>query len=489
MLLNSKNNNNQLNNNKNQQLQNNNMQLNNLNNQQIQNNNLWKINNNFNQISSPIKNNFMNNQNVFTPNINNVYNFNNQNMKMNSNPLMMPNNNFHNINPNFNNNFNNQFMFNNMMMNQFQLQTPPSNQLGQNNFQNMKKSKSSPYLSKKPYTITKISANGLQNIGATCYMNATLQCLAHVEPFTKHLLYNKSTIKNKKYQNKLANAFLEVIENLWENKSKTYYAPYNFKDLISKMNPLFAGIQANDSKDLVLFLLETMHNELNKVKNIVQFDDNIDQYNFEKSFMSFQKYFQNNFQSVVSDIFYGMYNSRMKCLKCNVITHNIQCFNILIIPLEEVRKFKNRPQNYVQIRECFEYYQKEEYMVGQNQIYCNACKQMADSINCTNLIVGPRVLVINLNRGKGLQFNIKLDFTEYINISDFIYYKTTYVNYRLIGVVTHFGPSGESGHFIAFCRSFVDNNWYKYNDAIVSSSNFIEVRDTGVPYILFYEAA
>ena len=30
------------------------------------------------------------------------------------------------------------------------------------------------------------------------------------------------------------------------------------------MNPLFKGIQANDSKDLILFLLETMYNELNK---------------------------------------------------------------------------------------------------------------------------------------------------------------------------------------------------------------------------------
>jgi ubiquitin carboxyl-terminal hydrolase 8 len=253
------------------------------------------------------------------------------------------------------------------------------------------------------------------------------------------------------------------------------------------MNPLFEGVKANDSKDLVLFLLETMHNELNKVKNIPQFDDNINQYNFLESFQSFGKYFGNNFQSIISDIFYGMYNSQMKCLNCNIITHNVQCYNILIIPLEEVRKYKNRMYNYVTIRECFEYYQKLEYMSEENQIYCNNCKQMANSANNTTLIIGPKILVINLNRGKGIQYNIKLDFTETLNIHDFIYFKDSPFKYKLIGVVTHFGPSGDSGHFIAFCRSFVNDQWYKYNDAMVTSSSFIEARDTGIPYILFYQ--
>ena len=295
----------------------------------------------------------------------------------------------------------------------------------------MGRAKSSPHLNVR---ITLPHANGLQNIGATCYMNATLQCLAHIKKFTYYLISHKAIIQKNKYRNKLSNAFIEVIENIWQKNSITYYAPNNFKDLISQMNPLFAGVQANDSKDLVLFILETMHNELNSAKkgNENNFEI-IDQYNYEKSLQSFLKYFQENFKSVVSDIFYGMYNSRMKCHSCGIITHNIQCYSILIMPLEEVRKFKYRYQNYVTIRECFE-------------------------------------------------------FDEYLDISDFIYYKQGNVKYKLIGVVTHFGPSGESGHFIAFCKSFVDNNWYKYNDAIVTLSSFKEAQSTGVPYILFYAA-
>jgi ubiquitin C-terminal hydrolase len=286
----------------------------------------------------------------------------------------------------------------------------------------------------------------------------------------------------------LTYSFLEVLENLWENNGTKDFAANNFNDIICKMNPLFKGVQAIDSKDLLIFLLENMHKELNRVKNVKKYeDDNADKYNFYNSLNSFINYFKSNYQSIISDIFYGIYNSQMKCLKCKVITHNIQCYNILIFPLEEVRKFKNRMQNTVDIIECFEYYQKEDYMMGQNQIYCNNCHIMANSVNISKLIIAPNVLVINLNRGKGLQFDIKIKFGEFLDIKKFVYYNDKSPTfYELIGIVTHFGPSSMGGHFIAFCKSFVDQNWYKYNDAQVDISSFQEASTTGVPYILIY---
>ena len=477
-----------------------NMNMNNMhNNRMIMNNN---NNNNF-KVMNMNNNNFnfngmnMNNKFINPNNINMITNQNqfNQNNNMKFNQIVPFNNNLVNNNKvnipimNQNQNFvQNQFilMQNQMMMNQFQ-----NMNMGLGNNQFIQRSKSSSHFGRpvpRPPNVTKNCACGLQNIGATCYMNATLQCLAHVNVLVSFMLKEKDIIRKYSYKNKLANSFLEVLENLWQNNNLKDFAPHKFKQLISNMNPLFAGVQANDSKDLVLFLLETMHDELNKVKNKKQNNETVDQYSFENSFKSFTRYFQQNFQSVISDNFYGMYDSIMKCLNCNIVTHNIQCYNILIIPLEEVRKFKNRTQKLVNIRECFEYYQKPEYMTGQNQIYCNRCKQMANSVNSSFLIVGPKLLVINLNRGKGLQFNIKLDFDEYINISDFIYFKSTPTRYKLIGVVTHFGPSGMSGHFIAFCNSFMDNKWYRYNDSLVTPSSFQDAKNTGVPYILFYQA-
>jgi ubiquitin C-terminal hydrolase len=140
----------------------------------------------------------------------------------------------------------------------------------------------------------------------------------------------------------------------------------------------------------------------------------------------------------------------------------------------------------VSIYECFEYFQKAENMTGDNQIFCNNCHSYANSMNTTKLIICPKILVINLNRGKGLQYDIKLDFDDYINLKNFVFYAQSPSFYELIGIVTHFGSSDMSGHFIAFCKSFHDRKWYRYNDSIVTMSSFEEAKITGVPYILFY---
>jgi ubiquitin C-terminal hydrolase len=51
--------------------------------------------------------------------------------------------------------------------------------------------------------------------------------------------------------------YIQVLISLYCNKSRTgSYCPKNFKNIISEYNPLFKGIQANDSKDLIIFLLE-----------------------------------------------------------------------------------------------------------------------------------------------------------------------------------------------------------------------------------------
>ena len=473
-----------------------NKQNNNNNHNQMKNvdnfvNNIKNVNNNFNNFN---KNNGHNHQNngqlALFQNKNNHIN----NMRINNNNIHIQQNNQIGMNNFINfNNINQQNKINNNIFNQFNpnlinnINNMNNNIPKQKRFHSAKKQR----IKHSPFLIPKNYAAGLDNIGATCYMNATLQCLAHIEKFCKYLLNpeNIQNIQKNKFKYKLTNAYLIVLINLWQNINIQSYAPHNFKQVISDMNPLFQGVQANDSKDLIIFLLENMHNELNVPINNQQNNDMINQFDFNEALKTFKNFFINNYRSVISNLFYGFFDSTMVCKKCGVMTHNIQCYNILIFPLEEVRIFKNRIQNIVTIEECFEYYQKKDKMSGSNQIYCNKCKFMVDSINYSKLITCPNILILNLNRGKGLQFNIKIEIQEKLNVGNFLYFKNSNeipTNYELIGIVTHFGPSDMSGHFIAFCKSFVDNNWYKYNDSIVTLSSFMEAKNTGVPYILFY---
>ena len=44
-----------------------------------------------------------------------------------------------------------------------------------------------------------------------------------------------------------------------------------------------------------------------------------------------------------------------------------------------------------------------------------------------------------------------------------------------------------SGHFIAYCKSFVNSKWYKFNDTrVYDDISFSEVTQEGIPDLLFY---
>ena len=114
---------------------------------------------------------------------------------------------------------------------------------------------------------------GLNNIGATCYMNATLQSLSNTDKLTEYFLTKYKYEPNNK-KKIMSNEYYTVINNLWSiDNNKKSYSPYEFKEKLSQENPLFAGIAANDSKDLINFLLERMHTELNIIKNDTNFNE------------------------------------------------------------------------------------------------------------------------------------------------------------------------------------------------------------------------
>ena len=145
--------------------------------------------------------------------------------------------------------------------------------------------------------------------------------------------------------------------------------------------------------------------------------------------------------------------------------------------------------NNVTIYECFYYNQKSDLFTGENKNYCNICRQLWDSVYTSKIFVTPNTLIIILNRGKGNIYKVKLDFNEVIDITQFVIQKDKpQLIYSLYGVITHIGESGPNAHFIASCKSPIDNQWYRYNDAMVNPINNVQkdIIDFGTPYILFY---
>jgi ubiquitin C-terminal hydrolase len=357
---------------------------------------------------------------------------------------------------------------------------------------------------------------GLNNIGSTCFMNATLQCLSQTEDLANYFLNinNQEKIINNN-NNILSKLYLELVHNLWdknEASSNKSFSPETFINAVNKMNPLFKKGEAGDSKDIIIYILEQLHKELKKpIKNYNSNNSNgknLNQYNKMSALTDFFNSFQKE-TSIISDIFFGFNETTNECLNCkykyesqgiqNPICYNYGIFNCLIFPLEEVKKMKNNNYNNknvyinnssVSLYDCFYYNQQTELFSGANQNYCNICKQTCNSNYTSKIFISPNVLLLILNRGKGNMYNVKLDFTEKIDITQFVLQKDSpQMIYNLYAVITHIGKSGPNAHFVASCKSPIDGNWYRYNDALVSLITNIqsEVIDFGIPYILFYQ--
>jgi ubiquitin C-terminal hydrolase len=269
----------------------------------------------------------------------------------------------------------------------------------------------------------------------------------------------------------------------------------------------------------------TLHEELNKAPKKKDLTNNnlmIDQTNRDLVFQNFVQSFINDNMSLISDLFYAMNVNITECLNCRNRKYNFQIYFFLNFPLEEVRKYKiqeqinnfiNTNQNYMYINptlyqqnlnlfqnncqkinsvnldDCFRYNQKMETFSGDNAMYCNNCQMQCNSNYQTLLSTSPEILVLILNRGKGIEFNVKINFDIYLNLSNYIELQNTGCQYELFGVITHIGESGMGGHFIAYCKEYWNNQWLKFNDSLVSPVNNFkkEVIDFAMPYLLFYQ--
>ena len=133
---------------------------------------------------------------------------------------------------------------------------------------------------------------------------------------------------------------------------------------------------------------------------------------------------------------------------------------------------------------------KKETLTGINKSICQICNEKYDSIYSSKIFLAPNVLIIILDRDEDNN-NIKIDIKEKIDITNYVINKdSSNMIYELYGVISNLEQNVSSPQYIASCLNSIDNNWYRFEDAIVSEKiNNIQkdVIEFGIPSILFYK--
>ena len=169
---------------------------------------------------------------------------------------------------------------------------------------------------------------GLSNLGNTCFMNTSLQCLSNCYELTQYFLSDKY-INDINEDNPigtkgiLAKAYGNLLKHLWYGTSDTF-SPTQFKNALGTFQKMFTGFRQHDTQEFLNYLLDGLHEDLNKVlkKPIINKDEEKGSDKI-KSHNSWIDFLRRN-QSVLVDLFYGQYKSTLKC-------PNPECKNISII--------------------------------------------------------------------------------------------------------------------------------------------------------------
>lgn len=329
---------------------------------------------------------------------------------------------------------------------------------------------------------------GLRNLGNTCYMNSILQCLCnapHLADYFNRNCYqddiNRSNLLGHKGE--VAEEFGIIMKALWTGQYR-YISPKDFKVTIGKINDQFAGSSQQDSQELLLFLMDGLHEDLNKADNRKRHkeenNDHLD--DFKAAEHAWQKHKQLN-ESIIVALFQGQFKSTVQCLTCHKKSRTFEAFMYLSLPLASTSKCT--------LQDCLRLFSKEEKLTDNNRFYCSHCRARRDSLKKIEIWKLPPVLLVHLKRfsydGRWKQkLQTSVDFPlENLDLSQYVIGpKNNLKRYNLFSVSNHYGGL-DGGHYTAYCKNAARQRWFKFDDHEVSDISVSSVRSSAA-YILFY---
>lgn len=170
-------------------------------------------------------------------------------------------------------------------------------------------------------------------------MNSALQCLSHCEDLTKFFLlkYHLNDINSKSQFSsggQIANSYFELITNVWTSTCE-YLSPGEFRHMLVKIVKKFQGFSQQDSHELLTYLLDSLHEDMNRnaTKPYIEMKEKEEN---ESDIEASKRWWLNHLKrenSIIVDLFHGQYKSTIMCPECNRISLTYDPFMYLGLPI------------------------------------------------------------------------------------------------------------------------------------------------------------
>ena len=402
--------------------------------------------------------------------------------------------------------------------------------------------------SKPLLAYTKPSLIGLDKSGQPFFFNPILQCLSNISDLTNFYLsnYNFFVENNKEVEYPFSYHYANLINELWKKPSeedseinnypyyKKSFLPLQLKNYLFNLNNSILCQQKNIFRELFLFILKLIDNELNKYekeqmnntlnninKSIII--NNLNKSNIskessesssssssssleseEKLLKKFREDYHEKYNSIIAKNFYSEIQISYQCLECNLYKYHYEIINSFTFDLEKIKnnillkyKFRDimKKTLAISLSDCFE--NQEKPSILEENILCQKCN-LKTLQKQTKIIKSPNILVLFFKEKEvsQVEFEITLDLQLNSFVHDQIYengeddkdqileFKRN--SYDLISILCSSPYNSKKGNYLAYCKNPINNWWYRYNDSIVTNVDVQALREIGMPKMLIY---
>ncbi|KAK4546584.1 hypothetical protein LTR36_001801 [Oleoguttula mirabilis] len=194
---------------------------------------------------------------------------------------------------------------------------------------------------------------GLSNLGNTCYMNSALQCIRSVQELALYFLSGKykseiNTSNPLGHKGLMAKQYAGVLEGIYADTASGAFSPSAFKKTLGNVQPLFSGYQQQDSQEFLSFLVDALHEDLNRIikKPYNENPDSDDKTVHDpQAIIELGETYRANHKarndSVAMDLFSGFYKNTMECPVCDKISITFDPFSSLTVQLPVESTFQH----------------------------------------------------------------------------------------------------------------------------------------------------
>lgn len=180
---------------------------------------------------------------------------------------------------------------------------------------------------------------GMMNIGNTCYLNSSLQCLLHLNElvsfFEGDWEQQINVVNPLGTKGTVARAFAQLLKVVWDPKrTEAIVAPRMLKAVVSDVADQFSGTNQHDAHEFLEKLLDLIHEDLNRVIDKPIVSEVVgDGTNDEECASQFWAGHKSRNDSIIVDLFHGMFKSRLVCPNCHRTTVVFDPYSSVPVPL------------------------------------------------------------------------------------------------------------------------------------------------------------